>query len=742
MNFIKNFLILILVILFVTCEPFRDYVFSKVEEKVEYDLEQGEFEENDVTVNVEQESNEIANIEFFPKDLEIKLSPYKKYLDELLQKELLAYERHSSTKDKVFQRFFDLNKQYRNTLYVPTKIKKELQHLAKKLEKKRHPFVLFSIIHFYSNNDKKFSKTINLLNRCLKNRKKFKPSAYLNYLIDRKNFDVRSQYRKRSKRLNNNAIIKSLFNFVVSLKSTPKNDYIVYHFLENHFDDYIDKKKHTKLEYYNWYKSNIARAISKKSNWLKKLFEASYQMKVGWFHRTGEYASEVSDEQFKKFHKHFEEAYDLLIEVVDSRPQYSCVAELLIEVEGVLGSEEKTLKWFHRGIRAEYDNIDLYTKLSWFIMPRWGGSWEKLDDFYNESLVQNHFDTKVPLLITKNLIENLRADFIEDGILPLKYRKKIYNYTKEIFARYKKSVVSPQTSNFNTPFYRNNYLFDWASFVEEYEDVVKIYNNHKELLTPEHINKFPRIYALSFKGARKYVEIIDNNTSWATHQTFRKDINEVQTLISNLEKAKELVPGARAKPFFQMIEKKLEIEKKFFSTKEWIPLLFDRNFSTWSIANGDFNFVDTHSVIAQDFFNRRPHYILPELFIPAPYELEVDIKVIKSFMRFPIAPGIIVGRMSSGERDGYAFFIESGNKAGAYDAHFKEVFSKPIPKAEVHKLKVKILGNKKTEVWVNDKLVIKEENSRLVPARFGLGQCRNYLARGKVMYSNFRVRRL
>ena len=297
-----------------------------------------------------------------------------------------------------------------------------------------------------------------------------------------------------------------------------------------------------------------------------------------------------------------------------------------------------------------------------------------------------------------------------------------------------------------SPIFRNTILFELAISSEEYKDACKIYENNKDnILINKSLVKFTTVnkdlscaYAMSNSQAHPHVTKLRKNTDWYYRDITRKDEKEVDELIASLNEAKKYIKDEKAQPFLDKIDKRLTWEKQFFQ-KKWVNLTFDPNFSNWKFKNGDFEYIDSNTIIATDYENKRPHYIFPQIFIPYPYELEVDIEVISEKATSPVRPGIIVGNMF-GDKTGYAFYTIK-NKIGILTPKTNKPFDINIPSNKKNTLRVKIFANR-IEAWINNVKYISKKNSGIVPLKFGLGQYPRDVFRGKTKYSNFRIRQL
>ena len=95
--------------------------------------------------------------------------------------------------------------------------------------------------------------------------------------------------------------------------------------------------------------------------WLRKMITGIIEIQLAWAERGCGWASDVTEEGWKGFHKHLENAYAALTEAWRINPDIPEAATELITVAmaGVTPPEETTRYWFDRAVSAEFDALTL-----------------------------------------------------------------------------------------------------------------------------------------------------------------------------------------------------------------------------------------------------------------------------------------------------------------------------------------------------------------------------------------------
>jgi hypothetical protein len=112
--------------------------------------------------------------------------------------------------------------------------------------------------------------------------------------------------------------------------------------------------------------------------------EAEYLMQYAWSARGNGYASSVTSDGWKLFRERMETAEKVLL---DSKP-YSNDFPIwyveMVKVQGYLGRDGKEISsTFMEGAKKFPNFLSLYSAMSEFTLPKWGGSWDAYDAFTN-----------------------------------------------------------------------------------------------------------------------------------------------------------------------------------------------------------------------------------------------------------------------------------------------------------------------------------------------------------------------
>lgn len=117
------------------------------------------------------------------------------------------------------------------------------------------------------------------------------------------------------------------------------------------------------------------------------LARACYYYTMAWYARGGKWASETKQEQFDRMQNYFEKAAADIKKTLEINNKSLVAYQILI---GIIGSTQGTSKLM-RGVLNQAVSIQPATynvrlKYLHFLTPRWGGSFEKMQSFVNESL--------------------------------------------------------------------------------------------------------------------------------------------------------------------------------------------------------------------------------------------------------------------------------------------------------------------------------------------------------------------
>ncbi|NUP50645.1 MAG: hypothetical protein HOW97_25530 [Catenulispora sp.] len=106
-----------------------------------------------------------------------------------------------------------------------------------------------------------------------------------------------------------------------------------------------------------------------------------------WEARTGHRASQVSQEQFRRFHDRLKEAEEYLFTAVELDPDSAAPwYSLCIISRGLEHGADVTRRRFEAGIRRSPGHVGLHKQMLQQLCAKWGGSHERMHSFADEAL--------------------------------------------------------------------------------------------------------------------------------------------------------------------------------------------------------------------------------------------------------------------------------------------------------------------------------------------------------------------
>ena len=131
--------------------------------------------------------------------------------------------------------------------------------------------------------------------------------------------------------------------------------------------------------------------------WVRAMTQAQHQDKLAWKARGNGFANQVSKEGWKQFRKHQTKAagyYKKALKICPSFPE-PCYFMMGVARNGNDKGNDAEY-WFNKAIEIQYDYQDAYEEMLFGLLPRWGGSTEKMLDFGRQCYEEGQFDTLVP----------------------------------------------------------------------------------------------------------------------------------------------------------------------------------------------------------------------------------------------------------------------------------------------------------------------------------------------------------
>jgi len=141
---------------------------------------------------------------------------------------------------------------------------------------------------------------------------------------------------------------------------------------------------------------NAAKSVSKPDAYFVNVIGGLAEIDDAWADRGSKVASEVTEEGWKGFNKHIAIGRKLFTEAWKLNPSYPEAPSGMITIAMAGADESEPRLWFDRTVAAQIDYGDAYYRYEYAILPRWGGSIKKLNDFGIECLKTKRYDTWVP----------------------------------------------------------------------------------------------------------------------------------------------------------------------------------------------------------------------------------------------------------------------------------------------------------------------------------------------------------
>jgi ankyrin repeat protein/uncharacterized protein (DUF2164 family) len=143
---------------------------------------------------------------------------------------------------------------------------------------------------------------------------------------------------------------------------------------------------------------NIIKTDSNIDPWLLSVLEGSMEVTNAWNARSAKWAKDVTDTQWKGFHKHLGLARKAFLKAWEEKPERPATASGMISVfvGGDRKNNETIWLWFNRSVNAQMDYGWTYDRMLWGLRPRWIGNYKTMYYFGRKCLDSKRYDTKVP----------------------------------------------------------------------------------------------------------------------------------------------------------------------------------------------------------------------------------------------------------------------------------------------------------------------------------------------------------
>lgn len=144
--------------------------------------------------------------------------------------------------------------------------------------------------------------------------------------------------------------------------------------------------------------------------WAALMLDARYHDRIGWIARGGGYADTVTNAGWETFGKERELAAVGFEKAFHLHPERGDAAYNLLSMTMTGGQTEKgRFEWLDSALEARFDWRPIYRTVLNGLLPRWGGSIEKLLAFGLSCAATHRFDTDVPYYFF-DAVENAALD--------------------------------------------------------------------------------------------------------------------------------------------------------------------------------------------------------------------------------------------------------------------------------------------------------------------------------------------
>ena len=145
--------------------------------------------------------------------------------------------------------------------------------------------------------------------------------------------------------------------------------------IANHGSSYTTLPQEDKLKL-----NELLRADPNADPWIGQFSSGCLERSLAWESRGGEYAADVTDEQWSGFRKHLLKAHQYLTKAWTLRPMWPGAANELITVTmGQQIHKDRDIGfWFEQAINARIDDYTTYTDFAYALTPKWQGSMDHL----------------------------------------------------------------------------------------------------------------------------------------------------------------------------------------------------------------------------------------------------------------------------------------------------------------------------------------------------------------------------
>jgi hypothetical protein len=328
--------------------------------------------------------------------------------------------------------------------------------------------------------------------------------------------------------------------------------------------------------------------------WFANMLAAKYCMNQGWAARGSGLAYTITPEGGRKFQDYIERMVAHLLKAYELHPNHpEAACDMIVALStGTVDREDETpLAWFQRSVAAQPDYLPAYKMMVNFSLPRWGGSYEQMEQVGRHGLHTGRFDTWAPFQYFESLammagdIPGNAQNFWETEL------PQYYPHLKRMFEGYQSSQVYADRG----PFFHSLHAV-MAFHMKQYDEalaqlrkagdrvhsgaLVYGYMTHDELVE--------NIHALGGSAGSKILEV--------RKLLADEEFGEAEKLIAD---AVKICEGEADKPALRLAKNMAATAKlqKDLQSLEWVDLTFDEDLSGWSRFRGTWKRKDEKTVI-------------------------------------------------------------------------------------------------------------------------------------------------
>ena len=316
-----------------------------------------------------------------------------------------------------------------------------------------------------------------------------------------------------------------------------------------------------------------------KSKYAQLMLKGAFELRKAWLERGHDWASGVRPEGWVGFGQHMKQAAEKFRAAWELKPQYPQPATNMLDIRIVAGKavEEDRAEWFSRALTAQFDYLPAYKAWLNGLLPRWGGSHEKMLDFGIMCARTHRYDTQVPYYFFKIL-----GDVLDDSSLG----RKVFN---DVIVKETTLALSEQkVKDARNEVQRENALsmlgiHAWAC--EEYARATEVLKSQ-----PKRFNRPAIIVMLPFKTNERdirgeselYAHDLKNEWEKAESAWKAKQLEEA----ARLYEALQTKPGGSENELVASKLASVRFEQEF-AKGGWVSLNIEPRLLCWQLDKGN-----------------------------------------------------------------------------------------------------------------------------------------------------------